>query len=475
MAKKLTIILLCLFMALIAATAITLGLVYEKNDGTGGQQGTEQDGPSSSTGGSADGSSGNNENTDGSGNGGNNNGNEDNTGNGSNGGSGSGDNTGSGNNGGSDGGAHTCKFTFNMTVAPECTKEGYDVYLCSTCGTSERRNRKPALNHDYEWTEHKATCVTDWSRDGVCRRCKDTKTETVPDSTTGHNYNWTVIKPASCTQDGSRSGSCPDCSATTVQAIPRTGHSFGRYIFNNNAQCETDGTESATCSNCNSVYTRTVVGSKTGHSYGKYVSNNDATCTKDGTSSRTCATCQKVDTITVPNSKIPHNFVKGTCSVCGEKADPSGLVFTDYATYSEVTSVGTATGDIVIPATHNGLPVTGFGWIFNSREDITSLVIPDSVTELPADALFGCKNLKKVVMKGVTHIGENAFWKCANLESITIGKNVTEIERYAFAECYALKEIIFEGTRAEWNAVVKETEWDYRAGNYTVKCSDGTI
>ena len=35
MAKKLTIILLCLFMALIAATAITLGLVYEKNDGTG--------------------------------------------------------------------------------------------------------------------------------------------------------------------------------------------------------------------------------------------------------------------------------------------------------------------------------------------------------------------------------------------------------------------------------------------------------
>lgn len=237
MAKKLTIILLCLFMALIAATAITLGLVYEKNDGTGGQQGTEQDGPSSSTGDSADGGSGNNENTDGSGNGGNNNGNEDNTGNGSNGGSDGGDNTGSGNNGGSNGGAHTCKFTFNMTVAPECTKEGYDVYLCSTCGTSERRNRKPALNHDYEWTEHKATCVTDWSRDGVCRRCKDTKTETVPDSTTDHNYNWTVIKPASCTQDGSKSGSCPDCSATTVQAIPRTGHSFGSYVFNNNAQC----------------------------------------------------------------------------------------------------------------------------------------------------------------------------------------------------------------------------------------------
>ena len=458
-------------MAGIAAAAVTLGLVYGKNEGAGEQQGTEQDGPSSSTGGSADGGSGNNENTDGSGNDGN-------TGNGSEDGSnnnGGSDSNGNNNGGGINPGTHTCNFVFNSTVAPDCTNVGYDVYLCSTCGKSDRRNQQPALDHDYEWTEHKATCVTDWSRDGVCRRCKDTKTETVPDSTTDHNYNWTVIKPASCTQDGSKAGSCPDCSATTVQAIPRTGHSFGRYIFNNNAQCETDGTESATCSNCNSVDTRTVVGSKTGHSYGKYVSNNDATCTKDGTSSRTCATCQKVDTITVPNSKIPHNFVKGTCSVCGEKADPSGLVFTDYATYSEVTSVGTATGDIVIPATHNGLPVTGFGWVFNSREDITSLVIPDSVTELPADALFGCKNLKKVVMKGVTHIGVNAFLKCANLESITIGKNVTEIERYAFAECYALKEIIFEGTRAEWNAVVKETEWDYRAGNYTVKCSDGTI
>ena len=303
MVKKLSIIFLCLLMAGIAAAAVTLGLVYGKNEGAGEQQGTEQDGPSSSTGGSADGGSGNNENTDGSGNGGN-------TGNGSEDGSnnnGGSDSNGNNNGGGINPGTHTCNFVFNSTVAPDCTNVGYDVYLCSTCGKSDRRNQQPALDHDYEWTEHKATCVTDWSRDGVCRRCKDTKTETVPNTKGDHEYVWTVVTPATCTQDGAKTGKCKHCQATDNADIPKLSHSYV-YVSDNNASCMRDGTETAQCANCQNTDTRVIPNSKLPHSFGTYVSDNNASCTRDGTETAQCANCQNTDTRIIPNSKLPHSF-----------------------------------------------------------------------------------------------------------------------------------------------------------------------
>ncbi len=321
MVKKLSIIFLCLLMAGIAAAAVTLGLVYGKNEGAGEQQGTEQDGPSSSTGGSADGGSGNNENTDGSGNGGN-------TGNGSEDGSnnnGGSDSNGNNNGGGINPGTHTCNFVFNSTVAPDCTNVGYDVYLCSTCGKSDRRNQQPALDHDYEWTEHKATCVTDWSRDGVCRRCKDTRTETVPNTKGDHEYVWTVVTPATCTQDGAKTGKCKHCQATDNADIPKLSHSYV-YVSDNNASCMRDGTETAQCANCQNTDTRIIPNSKLPHSFGTPVPDNNADCRNQGTMTAKCANCTAEQVTPDPNALTgPHIYgawkttVNATCVTDGER------------------------------------------------------------------------------------------------------------------------------------------------------------
>ncbi len=68
-------------------------------------------------------------------------------------------------------------------------------------------------------------------------------------------------------------------------------------------------------------------------------------------------------------------------------------------------------GDVVIPDTLGGYPVTSIGnSAFVYCTGLTSITIPD----------------------GVTRIGDEAFYHCTSLTSITIGNNVTSIGDYAF-------------------------------------------
>jgi hypothetical protein len=56
-----------------------------------------------------------------------------------------------------------------------------------------------------------------------------------------------------------------------------------------------------------------------------------------------------------------------------------------------------------------------------------------------------------------------------------LSANISAINRYAFAYCSALTEIVFKGTVEQWRAITKNQEWNYVAGNYVVICSDGKI
>jgi len=68
--------------------------------------------------------------------------------------------------------------------------------------------------------------------------------------------------------------------------------------------CETDGVKTFTCE-CGDSYTEEI--KATGHSYGEYVYNNDATMEKDGTQSRTCKVCGKTETKTAKGTKLPFD------------------------------------------------------------------------------------------------------------------------------------------------------------------------
>ena len=73
---------------------------------------------------------------------------------------------------------------------------------------------------------------------------------------------------------------------------------------------------------------------------------------------------------------------------------------------------------------------------------LTSVTIPNSVTEIEESTFSGCSSLTSVTIpNSVTRIGGNAFWGCSSLTSVTIPNSVTRIGGGAFCGCSSLTSI----------------------------------
>ena len=134
--------------------------------------------------------------------------------------------------------------------------------------------------------------------------------------------------------------------------------------------------------------------------------------------------------------------------------------------------------EIVIPDSVTSIE----GRAFYNCSGLTEIVIPDSVTSIGNYAFTGCENLteitlpfvgatkdgiedayfgyifgaydfknnysyvptslKKVTITSATSIGYGAFYECVGLRSITIPNSVTSIGYYAFYDCSSLTEIV---------------------------------
>ena len=133
-------------------------------------------------------------------------------------------------------------------------------------------------------------------------------------------------------------------------------------------------------------------------------------------------------------------------------------------------------GELIIPETIDGFPVTRIGrWAFSNCDALTSIVIPNSITSISYHAFDGCAGLTSikvsnnnnvydsryncnaiietensrlilgcpntVIPNDVTSIGGSAFFGCTNLKSVTIPDSVTSIESTAFYGCTGLTNI----------------------------------
>ena len=79
---------------------------------------------------------------------------------------------------------------------------------------------------------------------------------------------------------------------------------------------------------------------------------------------------------------------------------------------------------------------------FASCTSLTNVTIPDSVTTIGASAFYCCHSLTSITIgDGVTTIGERAFWNCNSLTSVTIPDSVTTIGDKAFEECTSLTSV----------------------------------
>ncbi len=117
-------------------------------------------------------------------------------------------------------------------------------------------------------------------------------------------------------------------------------------------------------------------------------------------------------------------------------------------------------GDVVIPSTLDGYPVTSVSIASCSNltsvtipegvtsvsirdcSSLTSVTIPEGVTSIGSFAFSGCSSLTSVTIpSSVTSIGSSAFDGCSSLTSVTIPSSVTSIGNYAFSGCSSLTSV----------------------------------
>lgn len=83
------------------------------------------------------------------------------------------------------------------------------------------------------------------------------------------------------------------------------------------------------------------------------------------------------------------------------------------------------------------------GKLIKYRGSETHVIIPNSVTVIGEESFYSCQNLVSVTIpESVKRIGWGAFQKCSNLKSIKLPDGILEIEAYTFLGCNSLLEAI---------------------------------
>jgi len=152
-------------------------------------------------------------------------------------------------------------------------------------------------------------------------------------------------------------------------------------------------------------------------------------------------------------------------------------------------------GDVTIPSTLGGYPVTQIGYAaFAECYGLTGVTIPGSVKSIGNGAFAGCYQMTDVRMsEGVTTIGTNAFYQtgltsvtipdsvitigngafifCVSLETVKFGKNVASIGENAFEDCRSLTSVTVPGSVT----AIQANTFNGCTGLISVEIGDGVV
>lgn len=91
-------------------------------------------------------------------------------------------------------------------------------------------------------------------------------------------------------------------------------------------------------------------------------------------------------------------------------------------------------------------------------------------------ACFKATKLFSVVInEGCTDIGNSAFCECHELEHVALPSTLQYIPPFIFEHCYKLREITYNGTRAEFMLIEKDRLWNANMPSFKVCCKDGDL
>jgi hypothetical protein len=140
----------------------------------------------------------------------------------------------------------------------------------------------------------------------------------------------------------------------------------------------------------------------------------------------------------------------------GSSFTNSGFIYSNNGNASLVLSGGLYYLDlnVVIPSSIDGIPVTGIGNnAFRNYSNITSVVIPDNISNIGSFSFAYCTSLTNVIIgNGVTNISDDAFQQCGNIASVTLGNSVATIGHAAFAFSSNLTSIYIPASVTRINA-----------------------
>lgn len=121
----------------------------------------------------------------------------------------------------------------------------------------------------------------------------------------------------------------------------------------------------------------------------------------------------------------------------------NGFKYKLYSDHVEITGYTGAETDIEIPSTIEETPVTEIAKNAFHQSGITSVKIPDTVTEIREAAFYDSKSLLEVTFgKGVLTVGKYAFFGCDKLSSVYLNDGLKVIKEYAFNSCSSIDSIV---------------------------------
>lgn len=200
-----------------------------------------------------------------------------------------------------------------------------------------------------------------------------------------------------------------------------------------------------------------------------------ATCTKDGVKEYwSCSACKNnfaysdalrpLADLVIPATHV--GWENNKCTGCGYDAGGTeGLEYSlYYDTLTYAVSKGSVnSGNVEIPETYNGLPVSAIGSFEGSSitgisipasvktilgnafcgcTALTGITVPDTVEQIYYQAFMDCTNLSDVKLSaGLKNLGNSLFQNCTSLKKITVPEGVESIYSATFRGCSALTEI----------------------------------
>lgn len=205
------------------------------------------------------------------------------------------------------------KYVKSTDISATPTAHGAHVIstFCSYCDSMLKE--ESTVTHYEVSADVEATCTKNGLLGGTkCSVCNEIMTQGESISALGHSFTKYVSNnDATCTKDGTKTAKCDRCDVKDTIADKGTalGHSFTKYISNNDGTCIQAGTKTAKCDRCDITDTLpdTIT---TSHSFTKYVSDNNFTCIKDGTKTAKCDRCDETNTITDTGTALGHSFTK---------------------------------------------------------------------------------------------------------------------------------------------------------------------